>query len=268
MTVDVCGQFSGEVFCPPRRAHIAILRCAEYQETNGCHVNCPNAATKAQIAEVRQELNGSDGGQLKDSPARELPAGIAIAAFGISGKFSRKSLTTTLRHAKRSKEMIKKPLTQKKPAGKSPVTYLREQLHVWEAKLQRAEAEASRSKLVIHNFRATIEALTESPASHSATLRNGTGGSGHAKETLAEADVRLKRTEKYGAMPINDAVKEILAAAGGEPLHYNDLAKLIFQIHNKTDLVRAKACLSSRISHGVKQKMFKALGGGRFTVET
>jgi hypothetical protein len=46
------GDVTGAVFCPLRFSHLAVLRCAEYQDRDRCEVGCRTAATKAEIEAV------------------------------------------------------------------------------------------------------------------------------------------------------------------------------------------------------------------------
>jgi len=50
------GEPTGEVLCPRRGAHIAEMRCGEYQERDGCRLRCPNAVNPARLAELKLEL--------------------------------------------------------------------------------------------------------------------------------------------------------------------------------------------------------------------
>jgi hypothetical protein len=49
-----------------------------------------------------------------------------------------------------------------------------------------------------------------------------------------------------------------------EPIHANELARLIFDIHSDADLERAKSSLTARLSKGVKRGYFRAAGAGRY----
>jgi hypothetical protein len=54
--VNLRGELTGMVLCPQRMAHIAAMRCGEYQEQFGCQFGCANAVTQAQIAALKLEL--------------------------------------------------------------------------------------------------------------------------------------------------------------------------------------------------------------------
>jgi len=50
------GEATGEVFCPLKLAHIAEMRCGEYQELHGCQFRCPHAVTASRLAELKKQL--------------------------------------------------------------------------------------------------------------------------------------------------------------------------------------------------------------------
>ena len=49
-------QNSGMVHCPVKTASIAVMRCGEFQDRDGCAAGCKYAATQAQIAEVNESI--------------------------------------------------------------------------------------------------------------------------------------------------------------------------------------------------------------------
>ena len=49
-------DFSGQLWCPRKWAHIAVMKCGEYQRELGCHVGCPAAASQEIIGVVREEF--------------------------------------------------------------------------------------------------------------------------------------------------------------------------------------------------------------------
>lgn len=46
------GEPTGQVYCPRKMATIAVMRCGEFQQRDGCALGCKNAATTEQLAEV------------------------------------------------------------------------------------------------------------------------------------------------------------------------------------------------------------------------
>jgi len=50
------GEATGDVLCPRRGAHIAEMRCGEYQERDGCRLRCPNAVKPERLAALKMEI--------------------------------------------------------------------------------------------------------------------------------------------------------------------------------------------------------------------
>jgi len=59
--VASAGEWTGSVYCFPRRSSLAVMRCAEYQHTHGCA--CPNAVTVEQIEMVLENRSATDEGE-------------------------------------------------------------------------------------------------------------------------------------------------------------------------------------------------------------
>ena len=60
-TVYRRGEATGMVFCPRRRAEIAIMRCGEYQQRDGCAKGCANAVPAAALQNLRGEMVKDNG---------------------------------------------------------------------------------------------------------------------------------------------------------------------------------------------------------------
>jgi hypothetical protein len=50
------GESSGEVYCPRKWSHIAVMRCGEYQDRDGCGSTCAAKPAEEDLARARAQV--------------------------------------------------------------------------------------------------------------------------------------------------------------------------------------------------------------------
>jgi hypothetical protein len=272
--VTGAGEFTGMIFCPRRSSSIAIMRCGQYQVSEGCQLGCPNAASPADIKKVQAEMKTETMEQdrhpvetaARASCERERGGGETEHCRSGAAKRGREQKKLDVRVAKAqialatasnggNNEERRKEMHVTK---KDHIDWLRKQLAQFEQELAQAEADAERLRPIVMNFKATLEALTSMSGGDETKIEE-------TKDAPSPIGARtLKRNPKFEPLSTAAAVKQILGASP-EPVHRDHLIRRIFQIADRSDFRRALKSLGPELKNGVQKGHWKTSADGFYS---
>ncbi len=148
-------------------------------------------------------------------------------------------------------------MTKGKTNGNGHIEWLKEQAARFQKELAAAEATCLRLKPLVGHFQEAIAALVDPER---------TAEAADPRHNEHNAAAKLKRQPPYQNIPMTEALGQILAA-GGDPIHQDDLVRQVFEIGDENEFHRAKSSLTSTLSHGAKTGRFRSLGNGRYAIE-